>query len=218
MKYSVALFFFAVPALFSQAVPPQRSSTIVAAAPASTLKPLASPNKPQNITGKSWGSVANPGGPPPRPAKSSNGPSKRPIYGYAYPVYVPVYVPQQDLYPPGETAGRPATQNTYATPSYSQPQQSTADNGETLTTYQAPASNAYAEVPEDAAPVKKANYYLIAYKDHHVYTAVTYWVESTTLHYLTTDGEHNQAPVSEIDQEMTKRLNDGRDLGITASE
>jgi len=123
----------------------------------------------------------------------------------------------QDSYQGSDTGNRPVVQNYYSSPATAQPQ-SGGENTDTLTTYQAPASTTYADVPEEAAPVKKTNYYLIAYKDHHVYTAVTYWVEGSTLHYLTTDEEHNQAPVSAIDQEMTKRLNEGRDLGITVTE
>lgn len=49
--------------------------------------------------------------------------------------------------------------------------------------------------------------YLIAYKDHSVYTAMAYWVEGEILHYITTRNTHNQASLSLIDLELTIRLN-----------
>ena len=54
--------------------------------------------------------------------------------------------------------------------------------------------------------------YLIAFKDHSVYTSVAYWFEGDTLHYFTKGDVHNQAPVALIDRELTERLN--RELGI----
>jgi hypothetical protein len=51
------------------------------------------------------------------------------------------------------------------------------------------------------------NYYLIAYKNHAVYTALAYWVEDKTLHYVTTQNTHNQASLDLIDLTLTKSLN-----------
>jgi hypothetical protein len=51
------------------------------------------------------------------------------------------------------------------------------------------------------------NYYLIAYKNHEVYSALAYWVEDKTLHYVTTQNTHNQAALNLIDVELTKKLN-----------
>jgi len=58
----------------------------------------------------------------------------------------------------------------------------------------------------------EASHYLIAFKDHSIYSAVAYWVEGDTLHYFTTGTTHNQASVSLIDRELTDRLN--RDSGL----
>jgi hypothetical protein len=52
-----------------------------------------------------------------------------------------------------------------------------------------------------------APHYLIAFKDHSIYSAVAYWVDGDTLHYFTTGSTHNQASVSLIDRELTERLN-----------
>lgn len=59
------------------------------------------------------------------------------------------------------------------------------------------------------------NFYLIAYKNHTVYTALAYWVEDKTLHYVTTGNTHNQASLDLIDMDLTKKLNQSR--GVTFS-
>jgi hypothetical protein len=56
------------------------------------------------------------------------------------------------------------------------------------------------------------NYYLIAYKDHAVYTALAYWVEDKTLHYVTAQNTHNQASLDLIDLPLTKSLNQRKDV------
>lgn len=61
-------------------------------------------------------------------------------------------------------------------------------------------------------PPAEATHYLIAFKDHSIYSAVAYWVDGDTLHYFTTGSTHNQASVSLIDRELTARLN--RDSGV----
>lgn len=76
---------------------------------------------------------------------------------------------------------------------------------------------AYSGAPPDAGPsadVQPAaaadNYYLIAYKNHSVYTALAYWVEDKTLNYVTSGNTHNQASLDLIDLELTKTLNQAR--------
>lgn len=64
--------------------------------------------------------------------------------------------------------------------------------------------------PEQAEP--DAPHYLIAFKDHTIYTSVAYWFDGDTLHYFTKGDTHNQASVALIDRELTERLN--RELGI----
>jgi hypothetical protein len=56
------------------------------------------------------------------------------------------------------------------------------------------------------------NYYLIAYKNHAIYTALAYWVEDKTLHYVTTQNTHNQASLDLIDLTLTKSLNQRNDV------
>jgi hypothetical protein len=56
------------------------------------------------------------------------------------------------------------------------------------------------------------NYYLIAYKNHAIYSALAYWVEDKTLHYVTTQNTHNQASLDLIDLTLTKNLNQANDV------
>jgi hypothetical protein len=63
-----------------------------------------------------------------------------------------------------------------------------------------------------AEETPEATHYLIAFKDHSIYSAVAYWVDGDTLHYFTTGSTHNQASVSLVDRELTDRLN--REAGL----
>jgi hypothetical protein len=82
----------------------------------------------------------------------------------------------------------------------------------------APAMSAYQGAPgpgaanggDDSAPDSER--YLIAFKDHTVYSAVAYWFEGDTLHYFTPGNVHNQVSLSLVDRELTTRLN--KELGI----
>ena len=47
----------------------------------------------------------------------------------------------------------------------------------------------------------------IALKDHFVDTAVAYWVEGANLHYIKSDGSHNQISVGLVDRQTSARLN-----------
>ena len=61
---------------------------------------------------------------------------------------------------------------------------------------------------QNAAGEGKALFW-IALKDHRVYTAVAYWVQGQTLHYVTAEGSHNQVSLPLVDRQMSARLNDG---------
>ena len=58
------------------------------------------------------------------------------------------------------------------------------------------------------SPFVPASYYLIAYKDHTIYSAVAYWVVGDTLHYFTTGATHNQVSLALVDRDLTQRLNE----------
>ena len=148
-------------------------------------------------------------------------------YVYAYPVYVggadtsysngngygpqepgpgPAQGPQNItvIYPPAQRATpvmiQAGPQGDYYT---------TADPRQGATVYESPRRE---PVPDDQAQAADGNRYLIAFKDHTIYSAVAYWADGDTLHYFTTGNTHNQASVSLIDRELTERLN--KEMGI----
>lgn len=49
--------------------------------------------------------------------------------------------------------------------------------------------------------------YLIAFKDHTIYSAVAFYVQGDTLHYFTSGNTHNQVSLSLVDKQLTERLN-----------
>ncbi len=78
-----------------------------------------------------------------------------------------------------------------------------------------PNVQVYSDTQRESAPAPAApepRTYLIAYADHSVYSALAYWIEDHTLHYVTTQNTHNQADLSLIDVEFTKKLNQDRNM------
>jgi hypothetical protein len=78
---------------------------------------------------------------------------------------------------------------------------------EPVTTYQAPARQ---PVETEAAPA----YYLIAFKDNTIYSAVAYWVEGDTLHYVTSGNVRNQVSLDLVNADLTARLNKDRNVSV----
>jgi hypothetical protein len=76
--------------------------------------------------------------------------------------------------------------------------------------YQGQPQQQDASPSSDPQPVSGDTYYLIAYKNHSVYTALAYWVEDKTLNYVTAGNTHNQASLDLIDMDLTKTLNQAR--------
>ena len=60
----------------------------------------------------------------------------------------------------------------------------------------------------------EATYYLLAFKDHSIYSAVGYWLDADTLHYITTGNVHNQVSLSLVDRDLTMQLNKGRGVQV----
>jgi len=61
-----------------------------------------------------------------------------------------------------------------------------------------------------AAPTDDRVIFLIALKDSSVYSAVAYWVEGETLHYMTPRAQHNQVSLDLVDRQVSEKLNQGR--------
>ena len=124
---------------------------------------------------------------------------------YGYPVYVGGYV---DTTNPAEPAQQPQPDtpvNDSSQPAPAVIQYFGSDDAQDPTTPTA--------APEDSQPVEEPasiaepSHYLIAFKDHSIYSAVAYWVDGDTLHYFTSGNTHNQVSVSLVDRDLTERLN-----------
>jgi hypothetical protein len=78
-----------------------------------------------------------------------------------------------------------------------------------------PPQSSIIEVPQQRQQEQtEATHYLVAFKDHSIYSAVAYWIDGDTIHYMVSGNLHKQAPVSSIDRELTARLNEGSGLEI----
>jgi len=165
---------------------------------------------------------------PGQPAMHGKGPSGRPVggsgrgnrgsagYVYAYPIYVGGY---DSYYQSPEQA--PAIQQPTPNITIVMPPQPQATpvmiqanpDGEYTTTpsrssiYEPRRREPIDEPDASAEPTR----YLLAFKDHTIYSAVAYWADGDTLHYFTSGNTHNQASISLIDRELTERLN--REMG-----
>lgn len=64
---------------------------------------------------------------------------------------------------------------------------------------------------EEPAPPEPQQY-LIAFKDHTIYSAVAFWIDGDTLHYFTSGNTHNQVSLSLVDKSLSERLN--RESGV----
>jgi hypothetical protein len=49
--------------------------------------------------------------------------------------------------------------------------------------------------------------YLIAFRDGTIRAAVAYWVQSDTLHFVTTDHESKMTPLNSVDRELSRQIN-----------
>jgi hypothetical protein len=188
---------------------------------------------------RSFGTVVNPGGGGPhlvvpggvvpsfaRP--STNGrPFRRTttVTTYAYPIYVGGGY-NDNSYAPEEAAAQPYNQQPNVTV-VMPPQPVTpviinmGPNGQYTTTTQRPSTlyepgRQTADQPavdqSGSAPAEEPTHYLIAFKDHTIYSAAAYWVDGDTLHYFTAGNTHNQVSISLLDRTLTERLN--RESGI----
>jgi len=146
----------------------------------------------------------------------NNGPRRSRATFVGVPYAVPVYVGDYGAYGYGYDGN-------YAAPPPTAPQQPNviviyppAQQPVVLGPGEAPY--AAAPAPEQAQPAPDSSgiepsHYLIAFKDHTIYSAIAYWVEGDTLHYFTSPNNHNQVSLSLIDKDLTERLN--RESGIT---
>jgi hypothetical protein len=92
-----------------------------------------------------------------------------------------------------------------------QPQQQQDQSG--LKLYQAPPSHPYADAAAQRAQASdQPTIYLIALRDHTIVQALGYWMEGSTLHYVSAEHTLNQLSIDLVDRDLSQRLNDERGL------
>ena len=80
--------------------------------------------------------------------------------------------------------------------------------------YQGPPVHPYPEsaVTQRAAANDQPTIYLIALRDHTIVQALGYWMEGSTLHYVSAEHTLNQLSIDLVDRDLSQRLNDERGL------
>ncbi|HLG94892.1 MAG TPA: hypothetical protein VKX49_01140 [Bryobacteraceae bacterium] len=81
-----------------------------------------------------------------------------------------------------------------------------------LKMYQAPTPGQMTSQAQYPASSGQATLYLIAFKDHTIVQALGYWMEGSTLHYVTLDHDVNQVSLDLIDRDLSQRLNSERNI------
>jgi hypothetical protein len=162
-----------------------------------------------------FGNVLHPGTGGAFASQGYRGPRRAPGYGSGYVAGYPLYV--GGAYVPAYGASYAPD---YASQTQLNPQQQSAPAPpviinqyfgppapvEPVTGLYQPYTERQQAEDTDAAPAT-SKYYLLAFKDHSVYSALAYWVEDKTLHYVTPQNTHNQASLDLVDVEFTKQLN-----------
>jgi hypothetical protein len=136
-----------------------------------------------------------------------------PVYygGYYYPYDAPMAPPQGYESDYGYSAQQPA-------PVVILNQNFRPDNGYQQSPYGAPPPPAPPPPPadqhQDQPPAGDSSsiIFLIAMKDHTIFPAVAYWVESDTLNYITPQGVRNRVSLDLVDRDFSKQLNKERSL------
>ena len=54
--------------------------------------------------------------------------------------------------------------------------------------------------------------YLVAFQDHTIRAVLAYWVEGSTLHYVSMDHQQKQSPLTSVDRDLSQRLNRERNV------
>ena len=141
-------------------------------------------------------------------------------YGYTY-APQPAYPPPQSYAPP--TSG-PTVINEYNAPGYPQyQQQSYPPNGQNYAPQAQPYTQVYPQPAPSAAqstvrrsvgtqPMLRAapQFYLIAFTNHTIQTAVSFHVQGNTLYYTTRENVEKTAPLAAVDARFSQQINRDR--------
>jgi hypothetical protein len=150
-----------------------------------------------------------------------------PGYGYGYGGYGYGYDPSLGYGDQGQTVNPNGVPSVVINQNYLPPQANPqvrdyapGDNSQDqqqqsgLRLYQTPPTRPFADSGQNAAPARRADdqatVYLIAFKDHTIVQALGFWMEGSTLHYVSAEHSLNQASMDLIDRDLSQRLNDER--------
>jgi hypothetical protein len=133
-------------------------------------------------------------------------------FAYAYPVYVGGYVDNDYPAEPAPQQQPDITVNDSSQPVQSVIQYFGPDDAQDPTT--PTAADDDLQPMEEPDSTAEPSHYLIAFKDHTIYSAVAYWVDGDTLHYFTSANTHNQVSLALIDRDLTERLNKESGLDV----
>jgi len=73
-----------------------------------------------------------------------------------------------------------------------------------------PVSHEYDEYGQEihsSGTAASSPIYLVAFKDHVIRAAASYWVDGRTLHYVTLQHEEKQVPLDSVDRDLSMQLN-----------
>lgn len=102
---------------------------------------------------------------------------------------------------------------------YTGDQQPQSQDQSGLKLYQSP-THPYADAAaaQRAASGDQPTIYLIALRDHTVVQALGYWMEGSTLHYVSAEHTLNQLSIDLVDRDLSQRLNDERGLDFRLAQ
>jgi hypothetical protein len=78
--------------------------------------------------------------------------------------------------------------------------------------YEGPRPQPYTPPVRRTASDDQPTLVLIALKDHTIVTALGYWVEGGSLHYVSAERTLNQVSLNLVDRDLSQRLNDERNV------
>jgi hypothetical protein len=132
-----------------------------------------------------------------------------------YAVPYPVYIGSGDVgpTPPNNDAGDDGSYADEASDAFSggiapQPSPVTIDPGP------AAIEPNGCQFPISPPPSEYTNIFFIALNDGSVHTAIAYWTEATTLHYMTPEYIHNQVSLALVDQKTSAALNSNQSVPL----
>jgi hypothetical protein len=101
----------------------------------------------------------------------------------------------------------------YSSDQQAQQQQQPQDQSG-MKVYQGPPVHPYPEsaITQRAAANDQPTIYLIALRDHTIVQALGYWMEGSTLHYVSAEHTLNQLSIDLVDRDLSQRLNDERSV------